>query len=90
MNRRNRTTVRVAPGVFLALQARDGQLLAELFSDACGEILIASTIATVAADVNADFTGLGIGQLRIAMDHADAERLQRWSIERMAAGQVTA
>ncbi|CAG2096667.1 hypothetical protein XCY_003765 [Xanthomonas arboricola pv. juglandis] len=84
---------RVAPGVYLLLQIRATDVLAELYADglhdrppvmfACSAIDEPSALFLVD-----DGTGLVIGSLHVVMPEAEAAALQEWVIERMPAAEV--
>lgn len=86
-------TLRVAPGVYLLLQIRATDVLAELYADglhdrppvmfACSAIDEPSALFLVD-----DGTGLVIGSLHVVMPEAEAAALQEWVIERMPALEV--
>ncbi|ASL02858.1 hypothetical protein [Xanthomonas citri] len=86
-------TLRVAPGVYLLLQIRKTDVLAELYADglhdrapvmfACSAIKDACELFPVD-----DGTGLVIGSLHVVMPEADAAALLEWVIERMPALEV--
>lgn len=89
MSRRDlHKAMRVAPGVYLILQIRATDVLAELYADslhdrppvmfACSAINEPSALFLVD-----DGTGLVIGSLHVVMPEADAAALQEWVIERM-------
>nr|WP_228737429.1 hypothetical protein [Xanthomonas euvesicatoria] len=85
--------VRVAPGVYLLLQIRATDVLAELYADglhdrppvmfACSAIDEPSALFLVD-----DGTGLVIGSLHVVMPEAEAAALQEWVVERMPALEV--
>ncbi|PPT85965.1 hypothetical protein XarzCFBP7410_01725 [Xanthomonas arboricola pv. zantedeschiae] len=85
--------LRVAPGVYLLLQIRATDVLAELYADglhdrppvmfACSAIDEPSALFLVD-----DGTGLVIGSLHVVMPEAEAAALQEWVIERMPAMEV--
>ncbi|WP_042774065.1 hypothetical protein [Xanthomonas euvesicatoria] len=85
--------LRVAPGVYLLLQIRETDVLAELYADglhdrapvmfACSAIEDACELLSVN-----DGTGLVIGSLHVVMPEAEAAALQEWVIERMPALEV--
>ncbi|PKV14566.1 hypothetical protein [Xanthomonas prunicola] len=94
MSRRDlHKTLRVAPGVYLLLQIRATDVLAELYADglhdrppvmfACSAIDEPSALFLVD-----DGTGLVIGSLHVVMPEAEAAALQEWIIERMPASEV--
>ena len=94
MSRRDlRKALRVAPGVYLLLQIRAADVLAELYADglhdrppvmfACSAIDEPSALFLVD-----DGTGLVIGSLHVVMPEAEAAALQEWVIERMPALEV--
>ncbi|KAB0525263.1 hypothetical protein F7R02_23505 [Xanthomonas cissicola] len=86
-------TLRVAPGVYLLLQIRKTDVLAELYADglhdrppvmfACSAIDEPSALFLVN-----DGTGLVIGSLHVVMPEDEAAALQEWVIERMPASEV--
>ncbi len=85
--------LRVAPGVYLLVQIRATDVLAELYADglhdrppvmfACSAIDEPSALFLVD-----DGTGLIIGSLHVIMPEAEAAALQEWVIERMPALEV--
>ncbi|CAE6844560.1 hypothetical protein CFBP6600_39210 [Xanthomonas arboricola pv. corylina] len=85
--------LRVAPGVYLLLQIRATDVLAELYADglhdrppvmfACSAIDKPNELFLVD-----DGTGLVIGSLHVVMPEAEAAALQEWVIERMPASEV--
>nr|WP_228739215.1 hypothetical protein [Xanthomonas euvesicatoria] len=85
--------LRVAPGVYLLLQIRATNVLAELYADglhdrppvmfACSAIDEPSALFLVN-----DGTGLVIGSLHVVMPEDEAAALQEWVIERMPASEV--
>ncbi|WP_126966536.1 hypothetical protein [Xanthomonas arboricola] len=94
MSRRDlHKAVRVAPGVYLLLQIRATDVLAELYADglhdrppvmfACSAIDEPSALFLVD-----DGTGLVIGSLHVVMPKAEAAALKEWVIERMPALEV--
>lgn len=94
MSRRNlHKALRVAPGVYLLLQIRATDVLAELYADglhdrppvmfACSAIDEPSALFLVD-----DGTGLVIGSLHVVMPETEAAALQEWVIERMPALKV--
>ncbi|WP_115528375.1 MULTISPECIES: hypothetical protein [Xanthomonas] len=94
MSRRDRhKALRVAPGVYLLLQIRATDVLAELYADglhdrppvmfACSAIDEPSALFLVD-----DGTGLVIGSLHVVMPEAEAAALQEWVIERLPALEV--
>ncbi|MBF9171787.1 hypothetical protein ABFU49_13995 [Xanthomonas campestris pv. campestris] len=94
MSRRDlHKALRVAPGVYLLLQIRATDVLAELYADglhdhqpvmfACSAIDEPSALFLVD-----DRTGLVIGSLHVVMPEAEAAALQEWVIERMPALEV--
>ncbi|MBB5882859.1 hypothetical protein GGR74_004101 [Xanthomonas arboricola] len=94
MSRRDlHKALRVAPGVYLLLQIRATDVLAELYADnlhdrppvmfACSAIEKASELFLVD-----DGTGLAIGSLHVVMPEAEATALQEWVIDRMPALEV--
>ncbi|MBB2756005.1 MULTISPECIES: hypothetical protein [unclassified Xanthomonas] len=94
MSRRDlHKALRVAPGVYLLLQIRATDVLAELYADglhdsppvmfACSAIDEPSALFLVD-----DGTGLVIGSLHVVMPEAEAAALQEWVIERMPALEV--
>ncbi|WP_172397227.1 hypothetical protein [Xanthomonas cissicola] len=94
MSRRDmHKTLRVAPGVYLLLQIRKTDVLAELYADglhdrppvmfACSAIDEPSALFLVN-----DGTGLVIGSLHVVMPEDEAAALQEWVIERMPASEV--
>ncbi|WP_372176934.1 hypothetical protein ACCQ23_15770 [Xanthomonas axonopodis pv. phyllanthi] len=94
MSRRDlQKAMRVAPGVYLLLQIRATDVLAELYADglhdrppvmfACSAIDEPSALFLVD-----DGTGLVIGSLHVVMPEAEATALQEWVIERMPAPEV--
>ncbi|MBD4059483.1 hypothetical protein VWT83_13625 [Xanthomonas citri pv. citri] len=94
MSRRDlHKAVRVAPGVYLLLQIRATDVLAELYADglhdrppvmfACSAIDEPSALFLVD-----DGTGLVIGSLHVVMPEAEAAALQEWVVERMPALEV--
>ncbi|MBB3920332.1 hypothetical protein [Xanthomonas arboricola] len=94
MSRRDlQKALRIASGVYLLLQIRATDVLAELYADglhdrapvmfACSAIESPSELFPVD-----DGTGLVIGSLHVVMPEADAAALQEWVIERMPALEV--
>ncbi|MBV6864073.1 MULTISPECIES: hypothetical protein [Xanthomonas] len=94
MSRRDlHKALRVAPGVYLLLQIRATNVLAELYADglhdrppvmfACSAIDEPSALFLVN-----DGTGLVIGSLHVVMPEDEAAALQEWVIERMPASEV--
>ncbi|MCC4621070.1 hypothetical protein LL965_13585 [Xanthomonas cassavae CFBP 4642] len=94
MSRRDmHKALRVAPGVYLLVQIRATDVLAELYADglhdrppvmfACSAIDEPSALFLVD-----DGTGLIIGSLHVIMPEAEAAALQEWVIERMPALEV--
>ncbi|NIJ88340.1 hypothetical protein FHR49_001104 [Xanthomonas campestris] len=94
MSRRDlHKALRVAPGVYLLLQIRATDVLAEIYADglhdrpsvmfACSAIDEPSALFLVD-----DGTGLVIGSLHVVMPEAEAAALQEWVIERMPAMEV--
>nr|WP_228738566.1 hypothetical protein [Xanthomonas euvesicatoria] len=85
--------LRIAPGVYLLLQIRATDVLAELYADglhdrapvmfACSAIDEPSALFLVD-----DGTSLVIGSLHVVMPEAEAAALQEWVIERMPASEV--
>lgn len=89
MSRRDlHKATRIAPGVYLLLQIRATDVLAELYADglhdrapvmfACSAIEEPSELFPVD-----DSTGLVIGSLHVVMPEAEAAALRGWVIERM-------
>ncbi|MCS3745764.1 hypothetical protein FHY18_001325 [Xanthomonas arboricola] len=89
MSRRDlHKALRLAPGVYLLLQIRATDVLAELYADglhdrapvmfACSAIKKASELFLVD-----NGTGLAIGSLHVVMPEAEAAALQEWVIDRM-------
>ncbi|MCC4603956.1 hypothetical protein [Xanthomonas campestris] len=86
-------TQRIAPGVYLSLQVRSQDVLAQLYADglhdrapvmfACSAIETLSEIFPVA-----DGTGLVSGALHVVMPEAEAAAVQEWVIERLPALEV--
>ncbi|WP_338401834.1 hypothetical protein [Xanthomonas translucens] len=92
MNRRRemRKVHRITPGVYLSLQVRAPDLLAELYSDAqhdCAPVMFACSAAESAADMFTvdDGTGLVVGTLHVVMPEADANALNEWVRDRVPA-----
>ncbi|WP_228116692.1 hypothetical protein [Xanthomonas citri] len=86
-------TQRVAPGVYLSLQIRSQDVLAELYADGLHDrapvMFACSAIEKPSAVFIADDgTGLIIGTLHLVMPEAEAAALQEWVIERMPAPEV--
>ncbi|ASK98675.1 hypothetical protein KWH01_05285 [Xanthomonas campestris pv. merremiae] len=85
--------LRVAPGVYLLLQIRETNVLAELYADGLHDrapVMFACSAIEDACElfpVN-DGTGLVIGSLHVVMPEAEAAALQEWVIERMPALEV--
>ncbi|PPT71744.1 hypothetical protein ACCQ23_05465 [Xanthomonas axonopodis pv. phyllanthi] len=86
-------TLRVAPGVYLLVQIRKTDVLAELYADGLHDrapVMFACSAIEDACElfpVN-DGTGLVIGSLHVVMPEAEAAALQEWVIERMPALEV--
>ncbi|AZR24749.1 hypothetical protein XvhCFBP2543_05030 [Xanthomonas vasicola] len=86
-------SLRVAPGVYLLLQIRKTDVLAELYADGLHDrapVMFACSAIEDACElfpVN-DGTGLVIGSLHVVMPEAEAAALQEWVIERMPALEV--
>ncbi|WP_372166378.1 hypothetical protein [Xanthomonas axonopodis] len=94
MSRRDmHKALRVAPGVYLLLQIRKTDVLAELYADGLHDrapVMFACSAIEDACElfpVN-DGTGLVIGSLHVVMPEAEAAALQEWGIERMPASEV--
>ncbi|WP_258079346.1 hypothetical protein [Xanthomonas arboricola] len=94
MSRRDmHKTLRVAPGVYLLVQIRKTDVLAELYADGLHDrapVMFACSAIEDACElfpVN-DGTGLVIGSLHVVMPEAEAAALQEWVIERMPALEV--
>ncbi|WP_372157029.1 hypothetical protein ACCP96_16190 [Xanthomonas campestris pv. fici] len=86
-------TLRVAPGVYLLLQIRKTDVLAELYADGlhdCAPVMFACSAIEDACELFPvdDGTGLVIGSLHVVMPEAEAAPLQEWVIERMPASEV--
>ncbi|NIJ79652.1 hypothetical protein [Xanthomonas cannabis] len=86
-------THRIAPGVYVSLQARSQDVLAELYTDGLHDrapvMFACSAIGKPSAVFLADDgTGLVIGTLHVVMPEAEAAALQEWVIERMPALEV--
>nr|WP_244669456.1 hypothetical protein [Xanthomonas sp. A1809] len=86
-------TQRVAPGVYLSLQIRSQDVLAELYADGLHDrapvMFACSAIEKPSAVFLADDgTGLVIGTLHVLMPEAEAVALQEWVIGRMPAPEV--
>ncbi|MCC8532453.1 hypothetical protein LN457_06440 [Xanthomonas phaseoli] len=86
-------THRIAPGVYLSLQARSQDVLAELYADGLHDrapvMFACSAIEKPSAMFIADDgAGLVIGTLYVVMPEAEAAALQEWVIERMPAPEV--
>ncbi len=86
-------TQRVAPGVYLSLQIRSQDVLAELYADGLHDrapvMFACSAIEKPSAVFIADDgTGLIIGTLHVVVPEAEAAALQEWVIERMPAPEV--
>ncbi|MBV6843583.1 hypothetical protein KWH36_20140 [Xanthomonas campestris pv. fici] len=85
--------LRVAPGVYLLLQIRKTDVLAELYADGLHDrapVMFACSAIEDACElfpVN-DGTGLVIGSLHVVMPEAETAALQEWVIERMPALEV--
>ncbi|AMU99470.1 hypothetical protein [Xanthomonas citri] len=83
-------TYRVAPGVFLQLQARNGDLHAGLYADALHDrapVMFACSTVEDPHDVFAvdDGTGLVIGSLHVVMPEPAVADLVEWVLDRMLA-----
>ncbi|MEF9417816.1 hypothetical protein [Xanthomonas citri] len=94
MSRRDmHKALRVAPGVYLLLQIRKTDVLAELYADGLHDrapVMFACSVIEDACElfpVN-DGTDLVIGSLHVVMPEAEAAALQEWVIERMPALEV--
>ncbi|KHS07415.1 hypothetical protein ACWJKH_05390 [Xanthomonas axonopodis pv. cassiae] len=86
-------TLRVAPGVYLLLQIRKTDVLAELYADGLHDrapVMFACSAIEDACELFPvdDGTGLVIGSLHVVMPEAEAAALQGWVIERMPALEV--
>ncbi|QDS20795.1 hypothetical protein [Xanthomonas citri] len=94
MSRRDlHKALRVAPGVYLLLQIRATDVLAELYADGLHDrppvVFACSAIDELSAlSLVDDGTGLVIGSLHVVMPEAEAAALQEWVIERMPALEV--
>ncbi|ATS56522.1 hypothetical protein XAP3CFBP6996_005575 [Xanthomonas citri pv. fuscans CFBP 6996] len=94
MSRRDlQKTLRVAPGVYLLLQIRKTDMLAELYADGLHDRAPVMFACSAIEDVCElfpvdDGTGLVIGSLHVVMPEAEAAALQEWVIERMPALEV--
>nr|WP_267191174.1 hypothetical protein [Xanthomonas dyei] len=85
--------LRVAPGVYLALQIRATDVLAELYADGLHDrapVMFGCSAIEDPAQLflAGDGTGLVIASLHVVMPEADAAALQEWVIERMLALEV--
>ncbi|WDM66307.1 hypothetical protein [Xanthomonas cucurbitae] len=81
-------THRIAPGVYLSLQARSQDVLAELYADGLHDrapVMFACSAIEEPADVFlvGDGTGLVIGSMQVVMPEADAASLSEWMIARL-------
>ncbi|UKE75352.1 hypothetical protein KFS85_19880 [Xanthomonas graminis pv. phlei] len=81
---------RITPGVYLLLQARATDVLAELYSGAQHDrtpVMFACSAAESAADVFTvnDGSGLVVGTLHVVMPEADANALHEWVRDRVPA-----
>ncbi|MCC4622224.1 hypothetical protein LL965_20015 [Xanthomonas cassavae CFBP 4642] len=81
-------TQRIAPGVYLSLQARSQDVLAELYADGLHDrapVLFACSVIETPSDVVlvGDGTGLVIGSMHVVMPEADAASLSEWMIARL-------
>ncbi|KGT55751.1 hypothetical protein NY96_10195 [Xanthomonas citri pv. fuscans] len=94
MSRRDlHKALRVAPGVYLLLQIRATDVLAELYADGLHDRPPVMFACTAIDEPSAlflvdDGTGLVIGSLHVVMPEAEAAALQEWVIERMPASEV--
>ncbi|MBB4869201.1 MULTISPECIES: hypothetical protein [Xanthomonas] len=94
MSRRDmHRTLRVAPGVYLLLQIRNTDVLAELYADGLHDrapVMFACSAIEDACELFPidDGNGLVIGSLHVVMPEAEATALQEWVIERMPALEV--
>ncbi|WP_349811633.1 hypothetical protein ABQ179_016725 [Xanthomonas dyei] len=94
MSRRDRhKALRVAPGVYLLLQIRATDVLAELYADGLHDRPPVMFACSVIDEPSAlflvdDGTGLVIGSLHVVMPEAEAAALQEWVIERLPALEV--
>ncbi|MEB2231402.1 hypothetical protein VDS41_07840 [Xanthomonas campestris pv. campestris] len=94
MSRRDlHKTLRLAPGVYLLLQIRATDVLAELYADGLHDRLPVMFACSAIDEPSAlflvdDGTGLVIGSLHVVMPEAEAVALQKWVIERMPASEV--
>ncbi|MGV7167427.1 hypothetical protein [Xanthomonas citri] len=94
MSRRDmHKALRVAPGVYLLLQIRKTDVLAELYADGLHDRAPVMFACSAIEDVREVFpdddgTGLIIGSLHVVMPEAEAAALQEWVIERMPALEV--
>ncbi|PPU54530.1 hypothetical protein XdyCFBP7245_17875 [Xanthomonas dyei] len=85
--------LRVAPGVYLSLQIRTTDVLAELYADGLNDRAPVMFACSAIEDPTQlflvdDGTGLVIGSLHVVMQEAEAAALQEWVIERMPALEV--
>jgi hypothetical protein len=85
--------LRVAPGVYLLLQIRATDVLAELYADGLHDrppVMFACSAIEDACELFPvdDGTGLVIGSLHVVMPEAEAAALHEWVIERMPALEV--
>ena len=94
MSRRDlHKALRVAPGVYLLLQIRATDVLAELYADGLHDSPPVMFAYSAIDEPSAlflvdDGTGLVIGSLHVVMPEAEAAALQEWVIERMPALEV--
>ncbi|MCC4602917.1 hypothetical protein [Xanthomonas campestris] len=83
-------TQRIAPGVYLNLQIRSQDVLAELYADGLHDrapVMFSCSAIEKPSDVFVvgDGTGLVIGALHVVIPETGAAALQEWVIERMPA-----
>ncbi|QHG87098.1 hypothetical protein ACCQ13_08920 [Xanthomonas sp. NCPPB 1638] len=89
MSRRPLTkTQRIAPDVYLSLQVRSQDVLAELYADGQHDrapVMFACSAIEKPSDVFlvGDGTGLVIGSTHVVMPEADAASLSEWMIARL-------
>ncbi|MEA0694276.1 hypothetical protein VDQ15_00270 [Xanthomonas campestris pv. campestris] len=94
MSRRDlHKATRIAPGVYLLLQIRATDVLAELYADGLHDrppVMFACSAISAPGEVFPvdDGTGLVIGTLHVVMPEAEVASVQEWVIERMPSSEV--
>ncbi|NJB79807.1 hypothetical protein [Xanthomonas arboricola] len=94
MSRRDKhKALRVAPGVYLLVQIRATDVLAELYADSLHDRAPVMFACSAIEDLTElfqvdDGTGLVIGSLHVVMPEAEAAALQDWILARMPLREV--